>query len=679
MAPSPTSGTSSPQLRRRLWQAATDGDLQLFKRTATALDAGKGCLKDAVETVKSRGAGVLHAAAGHGRMSVCVYVVKELLVDVNASDDAVKFDPDHMLQCNKVFNTVCTPLFVALTAGSLKCVKLLIKAGADVKGVGTVTPLITAVNNGLTDFYNCLLEAGADPDVRDDFGHLPIELAAYQNRRKDVEILLPVTSRVPYVRDWSVDGIISYVKSMPSVEDDPMRNMKPDDLKLEGNKAYKRNDYATAAKLYSMPLFYLQDYEKACDAFVDGLKLDPTNVEIEKALRTILVILSRVLVLLNRLSVTRTLHFLHTKHHGRRQQLIMAAVNSPGAPKRRLLQAAADGDLQRFKRIASVLDAGKGRVGQTVAAVKDHGAGALHIAAFPGKTALCAFLVEELHQDVNAADESGETPLVYAVRGDTVDTVQYLLDHGANPDKHDGNGSTPLHLAAAGGLSLCVLVSFICVHGRETSLTNEFLSCYLQAGADVKGVGTITPLILAVKKGLTDFYKCLLEAGADPNVRDDFGYLPIEIAANKNRRKDVEILLPVTSHVPYVHDWSVDGILSYVESMPSMELVWFKLVFTTTVYTAARHYPDDLTMFSNRSLCWLKLGEGDRALMDAQNPIVVLQPFYLQDYEKATDAFLDGLKLDPANVEIDRALWEAVNGMKESHIAKQLSAVSLAQ
>jgi ankyrin repeat protein len=28
--------------------------------------------------------------------------------------------------------------------------------------------LIVAVNNGLTDFYNCLLEAGADPDVRDD-------------------------------------------------------------------------------------------------------------------------------------------------------------------------------------------------------------------------------------------------------------------------------------------------------------------------------------------------------------------------------------------------------------------------------------------------------------------------------------------------------------------------------
>jgi hypothetical protein len=29
----------------------------------------------------------------------------------------------------------------------------------------------------------------------------------------------------------------------------------------------------------------LQDYKKACDAFADGLKLNPKDVEIEKALR----------------------------------------------------------------------------------------------------------------------------------------------------------------------------------------------------------------------------------------------------------------------------------------------------------------------------------------------------------------------------------------------------------
>lgn len=36
------------------------------------------------------------------------------------------------------------------------------------KGVGQLTPLIVAANEGLTDFYKCLLDAGADPDVRDD-------------------------------------------------------------------------------------------------------------------------------------------------------------------------------------------------------------------------------------------------------------------------------------------------------------------------------------------------------------------------------------------------------------------------------------------------------------------------------------------------------------------------------
>ncbi|WVZ75354.1 hypothetical protein U9M48_023414 [Paspalum notatum var. saurae] len=57
------------------------------------------------------------------------------------------------------------------------------------------------------------------------FGHLPIEIAAYENRRKDVEIL--------------------FLK-------DPMYKMKPDDIKSEGNKAYKGKDYLTAVKLYSM-------------------------------------------------------------------------------------------------------------------------------------------------------------------------------------------------------------------------------------------------------------------------------------------------------------------------------------------------------------------------------------------------------------------------------------------
>ena len=71
-------------------------------------------------------------------------------------------------------------------------------------------------------------------------------------------------------------------------------------------------------------------------------------------------------------------------------------------------------------------------------------------------------------------------------------------------------------------------------------------------------------------------YFCYLSANATVKFilvsPYQFGNLPIEIAANKDRRKDVAILFPVTSRVPYVHDWSIDGIISYVKSMPSLEV-----------------------------------------------------------------------------------------------------------
>jgi len=39
-----------------------------------------------------------------------------------------------------------------------------------------------------------------------------------------------------------------------------------------------------------------------------------------------------------------------------------------------------------------------------------------------------------------------------------------------------------------------------------------------------KSVCNVTPLIFAANEGLTDFYECLLEAGADPNVPDDVSF-----------------------------------------------------------------------------------------------------------------------------------------------------------
>ncbi|GJN21097.1 hypothetical protein PR202_gb08545 [Eleusine coracana subsp. coracana] len=276
-----------------------------------------------------------------------------------------------------------------------------------------------------------------------------------------------------------------------------------------------------------------------------------------------------------------------------------------GAPSRQLLRAAADGDLRLFKSkcaprapplpfagfpcsialsyarsradvgallihtvgIARALDGGKGCIREAVEAVGDRGAGVLHLAAGSGRIPVCAYLVEELHVDVNAVDESGDAPLAHAVRGCKVDTVRYLLDHGADPNKPGEHGCTTLHVAA--GARMCEIIQVLLSKGADVDSfsycgtplhaaiigkqdaalkvlldnhadCNKALSIYytpliaalhvhllkcvkllIKAGADVKGVGQLTPLIAAANVGLTDFYKCLLEAGADPNVCDD--------------------------------------------------------------------------------------------------------------------------------------------------------------
>ncbi|XP_048547095.1 protein STIP1 homolog, partial [Triticum urartu] len=95
-------------------------------------------------------------------------------------------------------------------------------------------------------------------------------------------------------------------------------------------------------------------------------------------------------------------------------------------------------------------------------------------------------------------------------------------------------------------------------------------------------------------------------------------------------------------------------------------------------YTVAiRFDPNNATLYSNRSLCRLRMGEGDKALLDA-NKCRKLRPDWpkacyrqgaalmlLKDYKGAREHFSDGLKLDPANTEMEDALRKAHDAMKD--------------
>ena len=152
--------------------------------------------------------------------------------------------------------------------------------------------------------------------------------------------------------------------------------------------------------------------------------------------------------------------------------------------------------------------------------------------------------------DVNARDESGNTPLILALReggggtGGSPATedpaiVTLLLEAGADVNARDNNGVTPLH-HAAGGRRV--------IEGRGWGRVENpaIVTTLLKAGADVNArvggddggdlfrltlpLGT-TPLHRAASEQHHETVALLLEAGADIHARDTDGNSPLLQAA----------------------------------------------------------------------------------------------------------------------------------------------------
>ncbi len=61
-----------------------------------------------------------------------------------------------------------------------------------------------------------------------------------------------------------------------------------------------------------------------------------------------------------------------------------------------------------------------------------------------------------------------------------------------------------------------------------------------------------------------------MQAGGDPNAKDQAGARPIDAAASMQERGVVELLLPLTAPAAS-GDWTTDWLLEHAEAPPSME------------------------------------------------------------------------------------------------------------
>ncbi|XBJ07115.1 hypothetical protein VPH35_012683 [Triticum aestivum] len=346
--------------------------------------------------------------------------------------------------------------------------------------------------------------------------------------------------------------------------------------------------------------------------------------------------------------------------------------------------------------------------------------------------------------DLTKADGKGRTVLHHAATVGSCKVTEFLLSKGVPVDIHYGYG-TPLHLAATNeqdkivkillehhadantsvtslgsalmGALLCRSLKCMKLLIKASILLSIFVHCYVlilhrdgtmkcfipqsfsQGGADVNRMTSLlmTPLVFtAGRKDYTNFMQFLLKAGADPNIPDGFGRLPIEHAARRDCMEQVEMLFPLNSPIPSIPNWSIDGIISYekfesAKPLDQRHLERAKAIFKSQAdyafrlkdykfasksYDLAIDAAPSATLYANRSLCKLMLDDGEGALSDALS-CRMLRPNWakacyrqaaahmlLKEYKQACDALLDAQKLDPGNIEVERELRKARELMK---------------
>jgi ankyrin repeat protein len=142
------------------------------------------------------------------------------------------------------------------------------------------------------------------------------------------------------------------------------------------------------------------------------------------------------------------------------------------------------------------------------------------------------------------------TPLGEAVDADILESVDLLLQAGADPDIANSSGNPPLYSAAQNGNEQ-IVKRLLAAHANpnatgdlgRTALAADHLTVgcaklLLDAGANpnaAMNLGT-TPLHIAALRGEVDLAKLLIRAGATVNAADNDGNTPLDYATTQTMR-----------------------------------------------------------------------------------------------------------------------------------------------
>lgn len=130
--------------------------------------------------------------------------------------------------------------------------------------------------------------------------------------------------------------------------------------------------------------------------------------------------------------------------------------------------------------------------------------------------------------DVNTKDDRGNSLLMLSITMDYQDIFELLLSKGADTTVTDAGGRTPLLLA---------------LFMDKIEFVKYFLSKGYIKGINMKDNTGKSPLMIAVAKGYADIVNQFLEVGANPKDADNEGLTPLMYAVKLNYAEIAEILL----------------------------------------------------------------------------------------------------------------------------------------